>query len=284
MDIDEHIAQDHPEELLAAYVEGSATADERRAVDSHVTSCGQCRSEIELATSARAALASLPELEAPGLAKTGLEAFRQPADRVDEAWTGGPATAGPAPGRVRQLGGRIHWDRVALGAGLAAAAGLFVIFVAIGVFRGTGGRSGVPSQAGANGTALPQVIDRSAAYSPASLQALAARLRAPAEQGRLLSKAPDGSFAGIGGSSGPQPSPASDAVNSTAALSCLHNATGLLPTAKPIYLESANFHGVPAFIGAFVVPPPASGAGSHLIVAAVSRNGCQPLYEVRESL
>ena len=68
------------------------------------------------------------------------------------------------------------------------------------------------------------------------------------------------------------------------ALSCLQSGTGLLPTARAIYIESATFNGTPAFIGGFVLPPAASGARPHLIVAAVSQTGCQPLFEVRQTL
>jgi len=42
--------------------------------------------------------------------------------------------------------------------------------------------------------------------------------------------------------------------------------------------------GDPAYIGAFVVPPSASGSPSHLLVIAASQSGCQPLYVVRQSI
>src|SRR5438105_5740568 len=189
MDTDEHTSQEHPEELLAAYVEGSSEPPERQAVESHLDTCAQCRSDVELATSARAAMASLPELEAPGLAGAGLDGYRSPATSVpavEEAFGAGPVPTG----NVRRLVRRVHWDRVALGAGLAAAAGLFVIFAVIGIARTGGGRSNPSRASSASNAALPPVIARGAAYSATSLQALAGQLRAPAEKNHTLSKAP----------------------------------------------------------------------------------------------
>lgn len=284
MDIREHTAEEHPDELLAGYVDGSAPPDERSAVESHLAACEQCRAEVELATLAKAALASLPELEAPGLAGAGLDAFREPAAAGADENAFGVERA-PAR-RVRGPGRRIHWDRVALGAGLAAAAGLFVIFVVIGITR-TGGKTAATGAANSSAKGLPPVVDRGATYSPASLQALTAQLRAPAEKRQTLTRAPEGAPFDRAAQATPvasQPSPAGLPADSAAVLSCLQNGTGLLSTAKPFYLESAIFQGTPAFIGAFVLPPSASGAASHLVVAAVSRSGCQPLYEVRQSL
>ena len=48
----------------------------------------------------------------------------------------------------------------------------------------------------------------------------------------------------------------------------------LEPDALPVYLEAATFKGVPAYIGAFARP----GSRLNLVVVAVSRGTCQPLY------
>src|ERR1051325_9906119 len=57
----------HPEDLLAAFVDGTATLQERATVEAHVTFCSACRREIEMARSALAALQGLPDLEPPAL-------------------------------------------------------------------------------------------------------------------------------------------------------------------------------------------------------------------------
>ncbi|HXF58014.1 MAG TPA: zf-HC2 domain-containing protein, partial [Actinomycetota bacterium] len=91
----------HPEELLAGFVDGTASADERALVERHLAACERCRLEVELAARARAALAALPELEPPGLADRGLEALQEWA-RVHGATlpepSGSPAPAAPRPG------------------------------------------------------------------------------------------------------------------------------------------------------------------------------------------
>ena len=55
----------HPEELLAGYVDGTLSAQERAAVEAHVAGCARCSREIGLATRARSALRSLEEVPAP---------------------------------------------------------------------------------------------------------------------------------------------------------------------------------------------------------------------------
>ena len=55
----------HPEELLADYVDGALTDDERAAADAHLATCETCREEIELARQAVTALASLEEESVP---------------------------------------------------------------------------------------------------------------------------------------------------------------------------------------------------------------------------
>jgi Putative zinc-finger len=55
----------HPEEALAAYVDGVATLQERASVEAHLAFCPRCREDIERARAAKDAVASLPEMPAP---------------------------------------------------------------------------------------------------------------------------------------------------------------------------------------------------------------------------
>src|SRR5207253_557442 len=55
----------HPEELLAAFADGTASLEERAEVEAHLAFCEDCLREVELARSAHAALRALPEVEAP---------------------------------------------------------------------------------------------------------------------------------------------------------------------------------------------------------------------------
>jgi hypothetical protein len=98
----------HPEESLVGYVDGTLSAKERHAVESHVAECARCNREIALATSARSALRSLPEVPAPpGVATQAL----------DEAGGGR---------RFDVAGGPPRWYRVG-GIVAAAAAALLVL-------------------------------------------------------------------------------------------------------------------------------------------------------------
>lgn len=57
---------EHPDELLAEYVDGSLAPEQRAAVDAHLAGCRRCREEIALATEARAALGGLTDVPAAG--------------------------------------------------------------------------------------------------------------------------------------------------------------------------------------------------------------------------
>jgi putative zinc finger protein len=56
---------DHPEELLAEYVEGSLGADDRDRVEAHLPSCSVCTEEVAVAGRARSALTALAEVPVP---------------------------------------------------------------------------------------------------------------------------------------------------------------------------------------------------------------------------
>src|SRR4029079_7698769 len=55
----------HPEELLAGYVDGALSAQERAVVETHVAGCSKCSREVAMASSARSALRGLDDVPAP---------------------------------------------------------------------------------------------------------------------------------------------------------------------------------------------------------------------------
>lgn len=57
----------HPEELLAEYVDGTLADEDRARVEAHLATCEACREEVALAGRARAALRALPAEEPPAL-------------------------------------------------------------------------------------------------------------------------------------------------------------------------------------------------------------------------
>ena len=56
---------DHPEQLLAEYVDGSLGADDRATVEAHLASCSSCADEVSMARQARMMLTELPEVPVP---------------------------------------------------------------------------------------------------------------------------------------------------------------------------------------------------------------------------
>src|SRR5215211_825922 len=55
----------HPDTLLAEYVDGAVADVERRDLEAHVATCARCRQEVALARAARSALRSAPPVVAP---------------------------------------------------------------------------------------------------------------------------------------------------------------------------------------------------------------------------
>jgi len=263
----------HPDELLAAYLDGAASTTEREAVESHLARCSACRQDLDFARSGREALRSLPELDSPGLARTALPALITSA-MEDEA---------PVPierQRARRRSGAVL-ERVAWGVGVAAVLALLVGIVAN--LNGSRAKQAVlpraassePSSFAAIPPGTPTVVQSNVDYTEESLAALAREIGASTDSKAL--SAPEVTRS-------PAPTPALDTnrdlLDPARALACLQQATGLGPEAYPTYLELASYNETPAYIGAFysVVDAP------HVLVVAVSVDGCQPLQVDLQSL
>ena len=258
----------HPEEVLAAYVSGEASDDERATMQTLLSACSECRMEVDMAVQARAALQSLPELESPALR---VEGIARPA-----AATTPERDAAARPGildRIREWG----WERIAWGAGLVAAGSLVALFLLVQV--GGGPLQEQAARAPQGGAAPDRTFTESSDgpnYTPASLDALARRL--VASQGTMLTT--------------PQtrPAPATapkERAQSTAgavdrARDCLRRGGGLPQRARPVHVEEASFRGTPAFVGAF--ESGAQGGRQYLLVLAVDSRTCDALYVINRSL
>jgi hypothetical protein len=259
----------HPDELLAAYVDGSASPDEARSVESHLATCKECREDVGFAMVGRAALGGLPELEEPGIARADLPGMLREDDKRIQR-----------PTMLEERGGRGRvWQQVAWAAAVAAvAAGIIgaVVLISNGNTTKSATAPGkVPVEAGIAPTSLtPSVVNNGADYSPDSLSALARRLAAvsqnpaPAPSARTLpdrsSSLSIGSFAQL------------EPATITA---CLRAGSGLGKDAVPTYLELATYQSTPAYVGVF----PSDAGGPHLLLIVVSVNGCQPLFVVSQS-
>ena len=120
----------HPEELLAGYVDGTSSAQDRAVVDAHLTTCDRCRREVAEARAAVAALGRLPE--APSPSDLGAKAMA-------ELGTGGGVRGTSAP----------RWQRWAAPAAVAAA----ILLVATLVLPKIGGGGASPADRASAGAA-----------------------------------------------------------------------------------------------------------------------------------
>ncbi len=289
----------HPEDLLAAFVDGTATLQERATVEAHVTFCSTCRQEIETARSARAALRGLQDLEPPPLDLGSLAAGRTagsapaattpalPPGLTAEPHPTEPAGIGrggrqPARGPARAGHRRTpaQWQvRVAQGALVAAA-----VAVAVGVFANLGGNSNLTSTAPSPtaGGARAAVQAPGAApthptqsYTAKSFAAFADDLVRDVRGTR----AQDRTF-GAALSEVPSPTPGLPFVEQ--ALSCLQQGTGLVTGSYLYYVQGATYEGTPVYLGAFLSGPGKSGES--LVVIAVSVDGCRALQIIHEAV
>jgi hypothetical protein len=261
----------HPEELLAGFVDGTATPEEREAVETHLAACERCRTEVDLAARARAALASLPQLEAPGLAERGLRGLEERALARGESLAPASWPRVAARGSLARL--RPRWDRAGWAAALAAAAGLAALFVYLGgVATGPAPTPGAPA-----GPALEEA-GGPPAYDRASLVALADRVAAAeAPPAPLASPAPGQEAPATPRAAETTPRAEEGRAAEDAALSCVREAAGLGGEPQPVHLEEATVEGVPAYVAAFLRP---AEAPDRVVVVAVSREGCRELERV----
>jgi anti-sigma factor RsiW len=264
----------HPDELLAGYVDGSAMPEDRRTVEAHLAACSKCREEVALASTARTALTSLPELDGPGLAAETIAGLA----REGEA---GPDDLAQRR-RARQDRQLRRWK--SSWAALAGVAAVLAVLAVVPILLSRGGGSqsttaGAPPRGGLETQAqqYPPVYERGSNYDAASMRALAKQLAAKVGKG----------FEGaVPAAATPSPSPVTpnkDAalriaggVAASEVVRCALQGTGLPANTIPLYLETGKYEGTPAY----VIAVRAAGENrSHLRVYAVSQLGCGFLFE-----
>jgi anti-sigma factor RsiW len=242
----------HPEDLLAPYVDGTATGEERIAVEAHLSGCARCRAEVAQASAARTALKALPVVQAP-------------AALMPETSSGGTAVG---------AGGAPVWYRWG---GLAAAAAI-VLLLALVLPKLGGEHSASTGAAAASGSrALPET----AASVPIEIQqqdlggqALSSLAAAAAAQ---PTPSPQPAAAG-GGSLG-----TGDQVTKEGTLRQAQRAQACLSTAfvdvpgRLVRLIAAPFDGSPAFIGLYEQGPGANQPADTVVARAAAVHGCTPL-------
>lgn len=294
----------HPHEMLAAYVDGTATMPERAEVEAHLTFCPACQEEIRLARSALVSLRALSEVEAPELDRTAFGLPGLAPSRSEEAaqaiWGNRElepagaekARAGrfveapdvdfpsssvrrPAPSGPRRSTPR--WPVRTAQAALAAAAILVGVVIVVNLGGGHDATTTAAATPKAPGTAprAETAFGASQAYSAATFTRLAEDLAQEVkDQARELPSSPaPGALASANSTAG------DNVISQTSA--CVRQATGLSASATLYYAQGARYEGTKAYIGAFVG---SSGQQRSLIVVAVSVDGCRTLRYIRLAL
>jgi hypothetical protein len=248
----------HPEELLAGYVDGTLSAEDRAAADSHIAECSRCRRETALAAGARTALRTLAEEPAPaGVASRAL----------DEA--GGAGRSSAALG-----GGTPRWYRVG-GAIAAAAAGLLVLTLVlphIGQSEGSGadaaqGKAQSTAGGAREGAALAAagaIEIRHVNYDNTSLTQLTASYQS------------DTSGGGVASAQAPAAHAFGTQAQADKALACI--ATSAPDQGGEIQsLIRARFQGTPAYLAVFLEGPGAGQPADTVTVWVFATDDCRIL-------
>jgi hypothetical protein len=256
----------HPEELLAEYVDGTLGLEDRARVESHLTTCVSCREEISLAGSARQALGTLPQLDVPsGLTWPVLQRARQrrrwlPALPPRVAW----ATAGAAAVAAAVIGGFVLMggEQLARDTASAPAQGSEELAPA-------GELDDNQDKALANAeTTYPTYRRSGRDYDGVSLASLAQDLTTEAK--RALEQGfpePPAAF-------WTRTSLLSSAARTRRALSCVAEAASPDRSLAPFTVVVARFEGKPAYVGAFLQADNPDRSYDELVLYVVSRDDC----------
>jgi Putative zinc-finger len=238
----------HPDDLLVALEDGEIAPGDRAVLERHLASCARCREELALARAARAALATVPEDEAP--ADVGAAAVSQ-------------------AGAVRSGSPWYRWGAAAVG---VAAAILLAVIVLPDI--GSGGAQPTSERAaGASVAASPTVVrpasgieSQDTNYDATSIAGIADSYhgyawRVAATEGAPVPAAPQ-TDAGL-----------SFGSSVDTATGCLHRASSGAG-GQLVRLIRARYQGTPAYIGVYLMGPGADQAADSVRVLVVPVGSC----------
>jgi hypothetical protein len=268
----------HPEELLAAYVEGTLGADERASVDAHLATCDRCTEEVELAGEARTALAGLSELEPPAGIPLAVRRQARPAISPKVLRVAGIAVAAS----VLAAGVIYGISNIDLGAGGGAES-------SAPAAQGEAPEAPRPEDAGGGAgeadtattseaaadlraaPALPTYLESRRDYDSDDLAPLARRLRDEA-LGAL-----DAGVQRTAKTFFETFDPAAFTVPVRQAIRCVLAEVPPEQLVVPFRIEAASFEGEPAYVAAFLQGPTPDEPYDRLVIWVVDREGCSLL-------
>ncbi|HZA26817.1 MAG TPA: zf-HC2 domain-containing protein [Actinomycetota bacterium] len=270
---------DHPEELLAEYIDGSLAADDRARVEAHLASCSVCREDVAMAGEARTTLTALPEVPVPfGTEQRILQRTRRQA-RWESPFAWKAARVAVVAATVVGVGTAIF-----LGSTRRADEGTFGV---------TPERRGPPAadEAAPPGAAaeqgapaiesvdsFPRYAESETNYTTATLTATVRRFATEAERA-LEEGFPPTARDFYGGYDlrllGEPARKAVDCVN-----------TGVPPdrTVVPFVIEAASFEKRPAYLVVYLRGPDAETPYDRIQLVVVDRESCGVLHFARQNL
>lgn len=264
----------HPDDLLAPYVDGALSTAERNAVTRHLATCERCTTEVELAGRASRALRSMPEAAAP--ADLGVPAI--------EAAERNAAERAPEVTPLREPGSRANGLRW-----VAAAVGIAAVIVLVATTLphiGQGSSEAALPAAAAGGGAVASVAPASRVeiqdvdYDVDTVQGLAESFARAAAPGVSHPPAVPGASgvpqAATGNGVTQEGSDIQDGSLSAAA-QCLSKAFAD-PQGELVRLIDARFRGTPAYIGIYLAGPGAGQPPDSALVRIASKHGCAILH------
>ncbi len=271
----------HPDELLAAYVDGSASPDEAAEAERHLAACAACRSDVDAARAGLDALRGLPEVASPWEKQgDGSLVAAAVAGEVLETVPAAPSKPPPPVVNIRERrGSPVRWSGTAAAA-LAAAAVLAVIVVVLS-HSGSGVQSAgnAPTQAGGGSAAPPTVTQKDLMDLTNSLATGKAPVRPPG--------APSGAPVRLSTASGSgelaTPVPAQLAADATSGIPCARRASAQPDSAVAVYAQLAVFDHQRVWVIGFLSSGP-SGQQPRVVVVAVTVDNCSVVFLTREPL
>jgi hypothetical protein len=275
---------DHPEQLLAEYVDGSLAADDRATVEAHLASCSVCADEVAVAEQARTALTELPEVPVPFGTEQRILQRTQRQARWESPFAWKAARVAAVAAAVVGVGTAIF-----LGINRSADEGTFSATPDARTEAPAADEGGEPAAAPAEGqqslteslnVAFPRYADTGTDYTIATLSTATRRFadeaRAALEQG--FAPTAREFYGGESFSRLVRERPAQEAVE------CVN--TGVPPdrTVVPFIVEAASFEKKPAYLVVYLRGPDEDSPYDRIQVVVVDRESCGVLHFARQNL
>jgi hypothetical protein len=255
---------EHPDILLAEYVDGTLAPDARAEVEAHLAGCDRCREEVTLAEEARTALARLPEVPAPqGLTFAVRRRSRRPAaPRIARVIAAAAAAAVLVSGGVVVVQGFRTEEQPATG-----GAGGEVPAEAPGARQETEAAE-APGALAADQSAVPTYSESDRDYDQDDLVTLGRRFRDDARTAIQAGLAPSASefFEDF--------ELAAFTPRVREAIDCSLREIPPEQLLVPFSIEAASFQTEPAYVAAFLQGPTPDLPYDRVVIWVVARDSC----------